>query len=391
MTIALLVGIAGRPATPGGRVRASWRTRTPIVLAAAVAAALPVVNGAASATPSAAPSPAPQVQGRPAQALTDEALVRSLPGGFQNRYARVNGVRLHYVVGGRGTPLVLLPGWPQTWWEFHKVMPALARRHRVIAVDLRGMGGSDKPAGGYDKKTMARDVYELVRRLGYDKVDVAGHDIGAMVAYSFAANHPNATRRIALLDVPHPDESWNRLTLLPPSGWRTPPPYYLWWFAFNQVRGLPEQLLAGRSRFLVDWMMGYALKNPKAVGDRDRAVYARAYSYPDAIRAGNGWYQAFGQDIVDQRAYGKVTAPIMALASEDTYPGLRALLPTKGTDVQVVRVANTGHYIPEEQPDAVVRSLTRFFGNRPPATGAAGGRGRLGSGTRHPARAAIPG
>ena len=114
----------------------------------------------------------------------------SLPG-FRDAFARVNGTTLHYVVGGRGEPLILLPGWPQTWWEYRKVMPALAGRYRVIAVDLRGMGDSDKPASGFDKKTMARDIAALARQLGYDSVNIAGHDIGSMVAYSFAVNHPD--------------------------------------------------------------------------------------------------------------------------------------------------------------------------------------------------------
>jgi pimeloyl-ACP methyl ester carboxylesterase len=343
-----------------GAARTATRTRALVMLVAVVAAlTLPAtappataLTGVASAAPIARPTVDP---------LSDAALVRSLPGNFRNGYARVNGTRLHYVIGGRGAPLVLLPGWPQTWWEFHKVMPALAARHRVIAVDLRGMGGSDKPAGGYDKKTMAKDIYELVRHLGYRKVDVAGHDIGSKVAFSFAANHPDATRRVAMLDVLHADESYYEYKLLPPSGWQTPPPYYLWWFAFNQVRGLPERLVSGRSRYLVDWVVDYGAKNPRAIGGRDRAVYARAYNYPDAIRAGNGWYQTIGQDIIDQRAYGKVTAPILGLGGSLGYPSLRALLPTKGTDVRVVRVANSGHFLAEEQPDAVIRYLNRFF------------------------------
>jgi pimeloyl-ACP methyl ester carboxylesterase len=338
-------------------VRTATRTRALVVLVAVVAAlmlTLPAtaLTGVASAAPNAV---------RTVDPLSDAALVRSLPGDFRNGYARVNGTRLHYVIGGRGAPLVLLPGWPQTWWEFHKVMPALAARHRVIAIDLRGMGGSDKPAGGYDKKTMAKDIYELVRHLGYRKVDLAGHDIGSMVAFSFAANHPDATRRVAMLDVPHPDPSWLNFRLLPEAGWERPPPLYLWWFAFNQVRGLPEQLVAGRSRYLVDWLLKYNGTKPGAVGERDRAVYARAYASADAIRAGNGWYQTFGQDIADQRAYGKVTAPILGLGGKIGYPSLRTLLPTKGTDVRVVRVANSGHYIPEEQPDAVINQLNRFF------------------------------
>jgi pimeloyl-ACP methyl ester carboxylesterase len=342
-----------------GAARTAGRTRALVALVALIAAlTLPAtaITGVAWAAPNAAPTAAPTVD-----PLSDAALVRSLPGNFRNGYARVNGTLLHYVIGGRGAPLVLLPGWPQTWWEFHKVMPALAQRHRVIAVDLRGMGGSDKPAGGYDKKTMAKDIYELVRHLGYSKVDIAGHDIGSMVAFSFAANHPDATRRVAMLDVLHPDESYNEYKLLPPSGWQTPPPYYLWWFAFNQVRGLPERLVSGRSRYLVDWVVNYGAKNPRAIGGRDRTIYARAYNYPDAIRAGNGWYQAYEQDINDQRTYGKVTAPILGLGGSVGYPNLRTLLPTKGTDVRVVRVANSGHFIAEEQPDAVIRYLNQFF------------------------------
>ena len=137
---------------------------------------------------------------------SDAALAASLPGHFRNGYGEVNGTRIHYVEGGKGTPVLLLPGWPQTWWEFHKIMPELAKRHRVIAVDLRGMGGSAKPGSGYDKKNMAKDIHELTRALGYKQVNIAGHDIGAMVAYSFAANYPDATLKISLIDVAHPEE-----------------------------------------------------------------------------------------------------------------------------------------------------------------------------------------
>src|SRR5690349_14796827 len=105
-----------------------------------------------------------------------------------NGYTTVNGVRLHYVTAGSGDPVVLLPGWPRTWREFRKIIPALAATHRVIAVDLRGMGESAKPADGYDKKTMAVDIAALIRKLGHDQADVVGSDIGAMVAFSLAAN-----------------------------------------------------------------------------------------------------------------------------------------------------------------------------------------------------------
>ncbi|MEU1729022.1 alpha/beta hydrolase [Nonomuraea sp. NPDC005692] len=300
---------------------------------------------------------------------SDAELASSLEGGFVSRHADVNGTRLHYVTGGRGRPLILLGGWPQTWWEFHKIMPPLARQHQVIAVDLRGMGGSAKPASGYDKKTMAADIAALVRHLGHERADIAGHDIGGMVAYALAANHPARTRRIALLDIAHPDERFFNHSLLPRPGRHqvdgdihAGPGRFLWWFAFNQVPGLPERLLAGRSRELIDWMCDYLIEDPASISDRDRDIYAHAYSTPDAIRAGNSWYRAFAQDIADEKTYGKVTAPILGLGGgENGHLLLQAVLPDKGTEVEVVLVPGSGHYIPEEQPEIVTAHLTRFF------------------------------
>ncbi|GAA0577932.1 alpha/beta hydrolase [Streptomyces crystallinus] len=312
-------------------------------------AALAMAGGVAVAEPAAA-APKPRVPG-------DAELARSLPGGFRSHHAHVNGVRLHYVAGGSGTPLVLIAGWPQTWWSYRKIMPALARHFRVIAVDLRGQGSSQKPQGGYDKKTMARDIHELVRALGYRKVDVAGHDIGSKVAFSFAANHGESTRRVAMLDALHPDESFYRLPLLtrPGAGFNT------WWYAFNQVRGLPEELLRGRSRDLIDYLFAHALADQSLVSEFDRNVYARTYDTPDGIRAANGWYQAFHQDIADIKTYAKITAPLLGLASEVSYPQFCATLPALGTDVRVVKLDHTVHYLQEEAPDRVLRAFLEFF------------------------------
>src|SRR5258708_24293541 len=123
---------------------------------------------------------------------SDAPLAASLPGDFRNGYGEVNGTRIHYVEGGKGTPVLLLQGWPQTWWEFHKIMPELAKRHRVIAVDLRGMGGSAKPGLDYQKKNMAQDIHGLTQPLGHKQASITRHDIEATLAYSFAANNPNA-------------------------------------------------------------------------------------------------------------------------------------------------------------------------------------------------------
>ncbi|WET76617.1 alpha/beta hydrolase [Amycolatopsis sp. QT-25] len=324
--------------------RSFLNRRSMLTLGAGAAAALVASGGIAEAGQSGAPH--------------DAALARSLPGGFRSEYAQVDGVRLHYVAGGRGEPLILLPGWPETWWQYHKIMPELAKRYRVIAVDLRGMGGSGKPQGGYDKKTMARDIFGLLRGLGLRQAHIAGHDIGAMVAFAFAANHPEATKTVTLMDVSHPDESLYQLPMLAPPG----QPVNVWWFAFNQVATLPEQLLTGRSRFLVDWMFDRLAADPASITARGRAVYAAAYDRPDAIRAGNGWYRAFGTDIEDQKAYAKIAAPMLGLGSEYNYDHLAAVLPSKAADVRVRKIAGAGHFVAEEQPRAVIDELLAFLG-----------------------------
>ncbi|MCB5181689.1 alpha/beta fold hydrolase [Streptomyces antimicrobicus] len=292
--------------------------------------------------------------------LSDAALAASLGGGFTSAHADVNGTRLHYVEGGSGEPVVLLGGWPQTWWQWHKVLPELALHHRVVAVDLRGMGGSAKPPTGYDKKTMAADVHALLAHLGIASAHLVGHDIGAMVAHAHAANHPGATRSLALLDVTHPDDGWAQLPLLPQDGRR-----HLWWFAFNQVHGLPEALLAGRYHLLLDWLFTHGAADPDTVDARSRAVYARAYDDPEAVRAGNDWYRAFPQDIADLRTYGPVTVPVLGLGGDrSNYEALRAVVPGLGADTRVVRVKDCGHYLPEEQPEAVLAELLPFLGGR---------------------------
>ncbi|MBF6332700.1 alpha/beta fold hydrolase [Nocardia transvalensis] len=297
---------------------------------------------------------------------TDTELAASLDGEFTSAYADVNGIRLHHVTGGTGEPLILLGGWPQTWWQFRKILPVLARDFRVTAVDLRGMGGSDKPETGYDKKTMARDIHELIGHLGHESAFVAGHDIGAGVAYHLAATFPRSVRRLITMDLGVPVESWLRIPMLPATDDQAEALVhgkggYPWWFAFNQLRELPERLLADRFRLVIDWLYGHMLVDQAAVDDQARNVYAHAYDSADAIRAGNRWYQTFRQDVADLATYRPVTLPILTLAGESSYSQLREQMADKGTDVRVVMIEGSGHYLPEEQPQAVIRELTRFF------------------------------
>ena len=332
-------------------------------------------EGRASAPPAVTPQPAAANGQAEAQAAsssnaasidaTDAKLVQSLPG-FKNEYATVNGVRLHYVIGGSGTPLVLLGGWPETWWEFHKMMPELAKQYRVIAVDFRGMGGSEKPAGGYDKKNMAKDIYELMQQLKFPQVYMAGHDIGSMVAYSFAANYPDATKKLILMDVAPADKSlmtWPILPQVNTFGDRIDPAHaFPWWFAFHQVKGLPEKMLeGGRISLEQDWIFHYLAINDASIPPEDRAVYATAYYTADAIRAGDAWYQTFSQDAIDDDGYAKINMPVLALGGPG-YGWLKGVMTSKATNLRVVQVENSGHFIPEEQPDFATRAFIEFLG-----------------------------
>ncbi|MGY2733855.1 alpha/beta fold hydrolase [Sphingomonas sp. UYP23] len=311
---------------------------------------LSAFTGAAAATPS-------------TSSVSDAALVRTLPG-FSNSTALVDGVRLHYVVGGKGSPVFLLPGWPETWWSYHKIMPELARTHRVFAIDLRGMGGSGHPAGGYDKKTMAGDLSALAHQLGFGKVDVVGHDIGAMVAFSLAANHPDQVAHLVLLDVGHPSAGYFSLKLLPEPGTfgdkADEDHVYLWWFAFHQVKGLPEQLLEGRAGIEQAWFFHYMAKDEAAIDARDRAVYAAAYSTREGTRTGNAWYQAFGQDVADDATYGPLTMPVLGLGGPG-YKRLKAQLDVAAPGSSTYRVEGSGHFIAEERPVETLRFLTEFL------------------------------
>lgn len=227
------------------------------------------------------------------------------------------------------------------------------------------MGSSDKPENGYDKKTMARDLSELAKHLGYGKVDVVGHDIGAMVAFSFAANHADQVRKLVLLDVAHPSAGYLKMTLLPQAGTfgdRIDEEHpYLWWFAFHQVKGLPEQLLEGRAGLEQEWFFRYMLKNDAAIDARDRAVYAAAYSTRDGTRAGNGWYQAFAQDIADDGTYGKLSMPVLGLGGSG-YTRLKAALDAKAPGSQTFRIEGSGHFIAEEKPSELLVHLLEFLG-----------------------------
>lgn len=295
---------------------------------------------------------------------TDEELIKKWPG-FENKYAEVNGVQLHYVEGGAGEPLLCLPGWPQTWYSFYNIAPQLALTHRVIVVDIRGMGTSDKPETGYDKKTMAKDIYELVKHLGLEKINLLGHDIGGMVAMSFAFNYAEYVDKLIVMDGAHPGEGMMQMPLIPAPGTFTDKMDtnmpYVWWMAFNQVKNLPEKLLEGRFRYLLEYLFAYVMLDETKMTDFEREVYASVYNNPENIRASNAWYQSFTQDIEDSKNYKPLTIPVLGIGSNSSYNYIKMSLPYVAVNYKIEGILDSGHYMIEEKPEKVIELVTDFL------------------------------
>lgn len=287
---------------------------------------------------------------------TDEELIKTIPN-FVNNYAEVNGTRLHYVIGGSGEPLVLIPGYPETWWAYHKVMPILAQKYCVIVVDIRGMGSSDKPKEGYDKKNLAKDISELVKSLKYNKVSICGHDIGAHVTFSFASNYPGSTEKLIMLDTPHPDIGMYQLPMLPILGADY---VYPWWLSFNQVKELPEQLLEGKMNIMIEWLFSKLLFDPNSISDFDKEVYAHVFNDKSAIRASNAWYQAFPQDIEDSKSYKKLAMPVLGIGGSG-YEILKMSLSNCTTDLQLMKIEQCGHFMLAEKPNETAQYIIDFL------------------------------
>ncbi|WP_083444543.1 alpha/beta fold hydrolase [Herbaspirillum rhizosphaerae] len=290
---------------------------------------------------------------------------------FHHGSIHVNGVRLHYVEGGSGAPILLIPGWPQSWYAWRLVMPLLAAGgRRVIAIDPRGMGDSDKPASGYDLKTVAADLHAFADALGLlDKgaLDVAGHDIGTWIAHAYAADWPDDIRRLALFDAALPG-----ITPPPPAGIPTAEANTrTWHFAFNRLDDLPEILLQGHERAFLSYLFHTKADNRWAIAPADLDEYERVFSAPGAVRAALSYYRvAFSPEGLAQsrnRTEKPLTMPILACGAVH---GVKDMLfnTVRGiaADVRGSVMENCGHYMPEEAPAAVAGELMRFFSETTP-------------------------
>ncbi len=292
-----------------------------------------------------------------------------LLAGFEHRFELVDGVRLHYVVGGRpdGEVVVLLAGFPQSWYAWRRVMPRLAAAYRVVAIDLPGQGDSDRPAGGYDTRTLAVRVHGLLQQLGIGRYCLAAHDVGAWVAYPYAVLFGGEIRRLAMLDAGVPGVTLpDVLPTAPDKAWKT------WHFAFHTVTDLPELLIAGRERMYVSWLLRRKAADPTTFTEADLDEYGRIICSDGGLRAGLAFYRAFAESAEQNRAFlathGKLALPVLALgADQGSIADMVTPIRRVADDVTGGTIQNCGHFVPEEQPAVVATELLAFFGGSPPA------------------------
>ena len=277
---------------------------------------------------------------------------------FEHHYAALPEVNMHFVCAGEGEPIVLIHGFPQTWFEWQAIMPALAQNYRVIAPDLRGFGDSSRPLQGYDKSTMAADVWALMsEHLGLQRFHVVGHDWGGPVAYALAAHHREAVSTLTILDVTIPGDGTDVFST---SQGR-------WHHAFHRTADLPEALVHGREDIYVRWFLENFTAHKGAIPEEAKQEYARMYSQPGAMRAGFSLYRAIPEDIVNNQkliAAGKLQMPVLALGGSEAFGRrdlVRESLARVAENVRGGIVEGSGHFIPEEQPQALLEHLLPFL------------------------------
>ena len=288
--------------------------------------------------------------------------VPDLPDGFTetftSRYVDTGDVRQHVVVGGDGPPLLLMHGWPQTWYVWRLVMPALAMEYEVIVPDQRGTGLSGKPESGYDTGTLANDLVALMHQLGHERFAMFGHDIGMLTGYALAADHPECLERLAVAETPVPG--------LAPS-----PPLFmpsrlndrLWHFAFNRLAELNEELVAGREDVYFGWQLESKAAHPLPESLHRFYVETLAASR-EALRGSFGVYRALDATTAQnaQRKNTHLTLPVLAIGGVASLGSMIADTMQLGADnVESVVIPDCGHWVAEEAPDALLAALTPFF------------------------------
>ena len=282
------------------------------------------------------------------------AAVQPFPAEFKTETIATNGARIYVRVGGSGPAVVLLHGYGETGDMWAPLAGRLARDHTVIVPDLRGLGLSSQPPGGYDKKTQGEDVAGALDALKIDKVDLVTHDIGNMVGYAFAAEHPDRVKKFVIIDAPLPGVGpWDDIIRS----------HALWHFSFYGRDA--ERLVKGRERIYLDRFWNEFSADPKKFDEASRAHYAKLYAQPGAMHAGFEQFKAFDQDATDNKAFvanGMLAMPVLAVGGEKSFgPMMATVMRAAATNVQAAVVPNSGHWVMEENPAATIKLVEDFL------------------------------
>ena len=285
----------------------------------------------------------------------------NLPEGFTDtfasRYIDSGDLRQHVVTGGQGPPLLLVHGWPQTWYAWRLVMPALTRGFSVVVPDQRGCGLSGKPRDGYDTGTLAADLVALMDALGYQRFAVAGHDTGLWIGYALAADHPGRLDRLAVAEAAMPGVSPS-----PPLFGSMQANNQLWHFGFNRLAEVNEELVRGREGIYFGFQFAKAAR--KLPGYAVKHYVDNLASDPEALRGSFEAYRALDTTIAQnqQRKERRLTLPVLAIGgAEGIGEGAANTMKLAADDVQSVVIPGSGHYCLEEAPEEILEALTEFL------------------------------
>ena len=279
---------------------------------------------------------------------------------IEHHTAQLGGIKQHYVKAGGGPAVLLLHGWPQTWYEWRHVIDLLAADFTVVAPDLRGFGYTGKPAAGYDAATIAADLAALTEHLGLRDVTVLGHDWGAVFGYVYAATFRDQVSSLGIIEMALPGVGFMEPAMVPVHGGN-----YLWHMGFQSVPDLPELLINGKERPFLRWFFEHFAYDPSAITERDLDEYVAAITQVGALRAGLAVYQEFflSADQVATHAKTPLTIPVRAWGGESCLNALTlASVQEVAPDAQGGVIERCGHWAAEERPDFVadlVRDLTK--------------------------------
>jgi pimeloyl-ACP methyl ester carboxylesterase len=278
----------------------------------------------------------------------------SLPASFQAKTIHSpEGADIFVRWGGKGPVVVLIHGYVENSDSWDPLAADLMKDHTVVVLDLRGIGKSSKPEGGYDKKTQAKDIRAVVTALGYDKTFVVAHDIGNMVAYAYAATYPDKVERLVVMDAPIPGIGpWDEIRLNPG----------VWHFNFHGPDA--ERLVTGRERIYFDRIWNDFTADPSKPDEATRNFFAATYAQPGGMRAGFAQFTAFSQDAKDNEVFQRVklTMPVLAVGGEKSFGKLQAVIMRQvATNVQEAVVAGSGHWLLEERPEYTVKLIRNFL------------------------------